>query len=228
MTSVNPVGTEVEVRVALRPKRETIHGYYIYLEPLDIAHTDDLYDIVCGEQHAPLWDYMADGPFLDITTFRAHIARISQLEDPVFYAVVRRDLSRAVGYASLMRIDLANRVIEVGNIMFSPLLQRTVGATEAMYLLARAAFEEMGYRRYEWKCNALNAPSRGAALRLGFNFEGVFRQHMIVKGRNRDTAWYAMMDFEWPKVRQAFEEWLKPENLDEQGRQLARLESFRR
>ena len=137
----------------------------------------------------------------------------------VFFAIVDKPSGRAVGYASLMRIDVTNRVIEVGNILYTPALQRTAGATEAMYLLARYVFEELGYRRYEWKCNALNEPSRKAALRLGFTFEGIFRQHFIVKGRNRDTAWFSMLDSEWPAIKADFEHWLDPANFDAAGRQ---------
>jgi RimJ/RimL family protein N-acetyltransferase len=124
-----------------------------------------------------------------------------------------------VGYASYLRIEPAHRCIEVGSILFTPLLQRTPGATEAMYLMARHVFENLGYRRYEWKCNALNEPSRRAALRLGFTFEGIFRQHMIIKGRNRDTAWYSMLDSEWPARKASFEQWLAPDNFDSHGRQ---------
>jgi RimJ/RimL family protein N-acetyltransferase len=141
----------------------------------------------------------------------------------MFFAIVDNASGDAVGYAALMRIDTKNRVIEVGGIMYSPRLQRTPGGTEAMYLLARYVFDDLGYRRYEWKCNALNAPSRGAALRYGFIFEGIFRQHMIVKGRNRDTAWFSMLDSEWPARKQAFEQWLRPANFDEDGIQKSRL-----
>jgi RimJ/RimL family protein N-acetyltransferase len=142
--------------------------------------------------------------------------------DPLFYAVVEKIEDRAVGVASYLRIDPANGSIEVGHINYSPLLQRTPAATEAMYLMMRHVFD-LGYRRYEWKCNALNAASRVAARRLGFSFEGVFRQAGVVKGRNRDTAWYAMIDKEWPALREAFLRWLDPSNFDEQGRQRARL-----
>jgi RimJ/RimL family protein N-acetyltransferase len=130
------------------------------------------------------------------------------------------------GYCSLMRIESAHRVIEVGNILYLPSLQRTVGATEAMYLLARYVFDELGYRRYEWKCDANNAPSRKAALRFGFTFEGIFRQHMIVKGKSRDTAWFSMLDAEWPQRKRAFEAWLDPENFDTRGKQKTALRSI--
>ena len=144
-------------------------------------------------------------------------------ENPLFYAIIDHQTGLAAGRAALIRIDPQNRVIEVGNIMYTPALQKTRGATEAMYLLARYIFEDLGYRRYEWKCNALNEPSRRAALRLGFSFEGIFRQHMIVKDRNRDTAWFSMLDSEWPARKLEFERWLDEANFDSQGIQKTRL-----
>ena len=150
----------------------------------------------------------------DLDEFRANIEAKARSTDPLFFAVIDNASGRAVGYQTFMRIDAANRVIEVGNILYTPAMQRTAGATEAQYLFARYVFEELGYRRYEWKCNALNAPSRRAAERFGFTFEGIFRQHMIVKGRNRDTAWFAMLDSEWPARKAAYERWLTPENFD--------------
>ncbi len=149
----------------------------------------------------------------------ADLARKAASDDPLFWAIVDRAAGEAQGYATLMRIEPVHRVIEVGNILFTPALQRKPGATEAMSLLAGHVFDDLGYRRYEWKCNALNAPSRAAALRLGFSFEGVFRQHMIIKGRNRDTAWYSMIDTEWPSVSRGFATWLAPDNFDSEGRQ---------
>jgi RimJ/RimL family protein N-acetyltransferase len=146
--------------------------------------------------------------------------------DPLFYAIVDRASGLAVGRAALMRIEPAHRVIEVGSILFTPGLQRTRGATEAMYLMARYVFDDLGYRRYEWKCNALNQPSRAAALRLGFTYEGLFRQHMIIKGRNRDTAWYSMIDTEWRARRGRIETWLAPENFDANGRQRTALSTI--
>ena len=166
---------------------------------------------------------MHPGPFLDRSTFDPWLQERAALDDPFTYAIADATSGVALGLAALMRVDPPNRVIEVGSIVYSHALQRTRGATEAMYLLARYAFDELGYRRYEWKCNALNAPSRAAALRLGFTFEGVFRQHMIVKGRNRDSAWFSMLDAEWPERKAAFERWLAPENFDLDGRQRTRL-----
>jgi RimJ/RimL family protein N-acetyltransferase len=205
-----------------------LDGRFVTLLPLEAAdHADDLFDAAGGLDRAPLWDYMPDGPFPDRQAFREHIARKAQSADPLFYAILDKTSGKAVGHATLMRIDTANRVIETGNILFSPLLQQKPGATESMYLLARYVFDELGYRRYEWKCNDLNAPSKTAAARLGFTFEGVFRQHMIVKGRNRDTAWFSMLDTEWPAVKRAFEAWLAPENFDTDGRQRQSLAAVR-
>src|SRR5262249_35444135 len=168
------------------------------------------------------WAYLGYGPFAGEAAFAAWLAERPKLADPYSYAIVAPD-GRALGIATLMEIRPAMRVIEVGNILYTPPLQRTPLATEAQYLLARYVFETLGYRRYEWKCNALNAPSRRAAARFGFTFEGEFRQHMIVKGRNRDTAWFSMLDSEWPARKAAFERWLAPENFDAQGRQKTKL-----
>ena len=169
--------------------------------PLDAAaHAAALY---AGSGDVELWRYLFNGPYTDEAEFRAWLEGREKLEDPLFFTILDREAGAAVGYCSLMRIDAVHRVIEVGNILYLPCLQRTVGATEAMYLLARYVFEELGYRRYEWKCDALNAPSRRAAQRLGFTFEGIFRQHMIVKGKNRDTAWYSMLDAEWGDRKRA-------------------------
>ena len=152
---------------------------------------------------------------------------MSRGNDPLFYAILDQATNRAVGVAGYLRIDPRNGSIEVGHLGYSPLLQRTPAATEAMYLMMARAFE-LGYRRYEWKCDSLNEPSRAAALRLGFVFEGIFRQAVVVKGRNRDTAWFSVIDSEWPALKAAFVNWLAPDNFDEQGRQLARLSAFRR
>lgn len=198
-------------------------GRYINLEPLHPAmHADSIWEATSGAANDHLWDWMPYGPF-SRADFDAFMARSAASPDPLFYAVHDQALGRATGHCTLMRIDAPNRVIEVGGIMFSPLLQRTRGATEAMYLMARHVFEDRGYRRYEWKCNNLNLPSKKAAVRLGFTFEGIFRQHMIVKGKNRDTAWYSMLDSEWPERKARFERWLEPGNFDEQGQQKSPL-----
>jgi len=201
-----------------------MQGRYVTLEPLNAAaHGESLWDAVRGPEHDALWQYLFDGPYRDRDAFVAALERKASSEDPLFSAILDRETGRAVGYASYLRIEPAHRAIEVGSILFTPLLQRTRGATEAMYLMARYVFDELGYRRYEWKCDARNAPSRKAAERLGFTFEGIFRQHMIVKGGNRDTAWYSMLDSEWPQRRAEFERWLAEENFDREGRQRSRL-----
>ena len=194
------------------------------LVPLDAArHSDALWRGAGGAGNESLWRYMGDGPFPDRAAFDAHLRAKAASDDPLFHAIVDRASGRALGYAALMRIEPKHRVIEVGNIVYTQALQRTRGATEAMVLLARYAFEDLGYRRYEWKCDALNEPSRRAALRLGFSFEGVFRQHMMIKGRNRDTAWFSMLDSEWPLRKQEFERWRAPSNFDPEGRQKTSL-----
>jgi len=200
------------------PGPETHEGRYVRLVPLSAeSHTADLWDGVQG--HDEVWDYLADGPYAAEADLAAAIEQKAAGTAAVFLAIVPKSSGRAEGYASYMRIDPANGVLEVGNILMAPALQKTTAATEAMYLMARHVFEDLGYRRYEWKCNANNAPSRRAALRYGFTFEGIFRQHMIVKGQNRDTAWFSMLDSEWPARRAAFEAWLDPANFDGQGRQ---------
>ena len=170
---------------------------------------------------------MGYGPFRDEPSFLRWVEDRAVLLDPFAYAVIDVASDRAIGTVTLMEIRPAMGVIEMGNIVYTPLLQRTAAATEAQYLMARYVFDELHYRRYEWKCNALNAPSRRAAERLGFTYEGTFRQHMIVKGRNRDTAWYAMTDGDWPAVKAAFEAWLQPENFDAGGAQKRGLADFR-
>jgi RimJ/RimL family protein N-acetyltransferase len=167
-----------------------------------------------------------DGPYPNLSAFEARLRQMASTSDPLFLTILENSSGQPVGYASYMRIEPAHRCIEVGSILFTPALQHTPGATEAMYLMARHVFNDLGYRRYEWKCNALNEPSRRAALRLGFTFEGIFRQHMIVKGRSRDTAWYSMLDSEWPARKASFERWLAPDNFDAQGRQRQSLFSM--
>jgi RimJ/RimL family protein N-acetyltransferase len=211
------------------PVPVTLAGGWAELQPLSaVQHTNALWQAVMG--HDEVWDWLGDGPYAREDDLAAALLVKENGAAARFFAILPKDASgvagAAAGYASLMRIDAANGVIEVGNVLFSPRLQRTPAATEAMYLMARYAFEELGYRRYEWKCNALNLPSRRAALRLGFTFEGVFRQHMVIKGQNRDTAWYSMLDSEWPERKAAFEAWLAAENFDADGRQRRTLGSF--
>jgi len=223
-----PIGATVPGHEAERPAAVHLIGRTVRLEPLDpAAHCESLYKTTHGPENEHVWTYLADGPYANQIEFEAALARKAAAADAVFLAIVDSVTRGALGYASYMRIDPPNRVIEVGNVLFSPPLQGTTRATEAMYLMARHAFEVLGYRRYEWKCNDLNAPSKRAAVRLGFTFEGVFRQHMIIKGRNRDTAWYSMLDTEWPPMKAAFERWLDPRNFDGDGRQRIRLEDCR-
>ncbi|KMO32640.1 GCN5 family acetyltransferase [Methylobacterium variabile] len=216
-----PIGHPVaQAGPAPAPERIALHGRHVVIVPLDAAaHGPDLAGGAVGPGKEALWQYMAAGPFDDRAAFQAYLEGCAASSDPLFYAILDSATGKAMGHASLMRIDRANRVIEVGNILYTPALQRTPGATEAMRLLAGYVFD-LGYRRYEWKCNALNAPSRRAALRLGFSYEGLFRQAVIVKGRNRDTAWFAMLDGEWPQIRQGFDRWLDPANLPEGGQRL--------
>ena len=216
-----PVGPPVDATPAPRPYPISLCGRFGSVERLVASrHGDALWAELKG--HDWVWTYMAYGPFADKAAFAAWLAEREKLTDPYYYAVVDTS-GRALGLETLMSIRPDMRVIEVGNIVLSPALQRSPLATEAQFLLARYCFEMLGYRRYEWKCDALNAASRRAALRLGFAFEGIFRNHMIVKGRNRDTAWFAMTDADWPARRTAFERWLAPANFDADGRQKLRL-----
>jgi RimJ/RimL family protein N-acetyltransferase len=223
-----PIGPAVDAYPATRPERVTLTGRRVTLTPLEARkHAVSLYDGSNGDaDRERVWTYLFDGPYANLQEFRASIETKARSEDPLFFAVVDNASGRALGYQTLMRFDAPNRAVEVGNVMYTPALQRTPGATEAQYLFAAYVFDTLGVRRYEWKCNALNAPSRRAAERLGFSFEGVFRQHMIVKGRNRDTAWYAMLDSEWPARRAAFERWLRLDNFDREGRQKDSLSSL--
>ncbi|MFC5861451.1 GNAT family N-acetyltransferase [Acidicapsa dinghuensis] len=216
-------------RGAQPPASVTLEGRFVRLEPLSAEkHTAAIWRNVYA--HDEVWDYLGDGPYAGEEDLYAAIHAKETGAAARFFAIlplIGPDAGEAVGYASLMRIDTLNGVIEVGNLLFSPRLQRTPAATEAMYRMTRYVFDDLGYRRYEWKCNALNLPSRRAADRLGFSFEGIFRQHMVVKGQNRDTAWFAMLDHEWPSRRAAFEAWLAPENFDHEGRQVRSLKEFR-
>jgi RimJ/RimL family protein N-acetyltransferase len=216
-----PVGPPIDARAAGAPTAVVLTGRFGRVEKLDPSrHGADLWAAVAG--HDRIWTYLAYGPFADAQAFRLWLEPRGALTDPFCYVVID-SLGRACGIVTLMSVRPDMRVIEVGHVLLSPALQRTPLATEAQYLLARYAFETLGYRRYEWKCDALNAPSRRAAMRLGFAFEGVFPQHMIIKGRNRDTAWYGMLDRDWPARKRAFERWLAPENFDADGRQRSKL-----
>jgi len=222
----HPLGPRIDAQAAPRPERVTLRGRAVTLAPLASEHAEPLFSNSYGPGRESLWTYLFNGPFNDLAEFAVDVEAKSKAADPLYFAVIDNRDGRAVGYQSLMRIDPANRVIEVGGIMYTPLMQGSVGSTEAQYLFAKYVFDDLGYRRYEWKCTDRNAPSKRAARRLGFSFEGVFRQHMIVKGRSRDTAWFSMLDNEWPARRAAFEQWLDPANFDGEGRQKRRLEDF--
>ncbi len=212
-----PVGLPVEIRPAKRPGPVTLKGRYGHLEKLAPEYFADLWKAFAG--HDAIWTYIStDGPFASEPDFAAFLAKRAAASDPYAYAVID-DSGRAVGYLTLLRIEPEMRVIEVGHVLYSPLLQRTPLGTETQYLLARYVFETLGYRRYEWKCNSLNEASRRAALRYGFVHEGTFRQHLIAKGRNRDNAWFSMLDSEWPVRKRNFERRLDPDNFDRIGRQ---------
>ncbi|MEU7639000.1 GNAT family N-acetyltransferase [Streptomyces sp. NPDC039016] len=209
------------------PARVALEGRFCRVEPLDAdRHADDLYAAFALAADGRDWTYMTAGPFDGPADYRAYVTT-TQADDALPYAVVDLRTGKAVGTLSLMRQDPSNGVVEVGSVSFSPLLQRTPVSTEAQFLLMSYVFDELGYRRYEWKCDSLNAPSREAALRLGFTFEGVFRQAVVYKGRSRDTAWYSVVDSEWPHVGKALREWLSPDNFDGEGRQKRSLSVVR-
>jgi RimJ/RimL family protein N-acetyltransferase len=206
-----------------RPPREALLGRYCRVEPLEIdRHAADLHAANRTATDQRDWTYLAYGPFDSLESYSAWMQRVCLGDDPLFHAIVDNTTGKAIGVASYLRIEPASGSIEVGHINYSPILQRTPAATEAMYLMMQRVFE-LGYRRYEWKCDALNARSRAAAQRLGFSFEGIFRQATVYKGRNRDTAWYAAIDQEWPALQAAFLQWLDPANFDQDGRQRLRL-----
>jgi RimJ/RimL family protein N-acetyltransferase len=205
-----------------------MEGRFVRLEPLDAArHGDDLYAASTVADADRRFTWLPDYPPNTREEFNAWLAKAEASEDPLHFAVIDRKTGKACGRQTFMRIDQKNGVVEIGNIYWGPLVSRTPVTTEALYLFARRAFDDLGYRRFEWKCNNKNAGSKRAAERFGFTFEGIFRQHMIVKGENRDTTWFAMLDHEWPANRKAFEGWLDPSNFDTEGRQKRRLEEVR-
>jgi RimJ/RimL family protein N-acetyltransferase len=217
-----PIGESVgDWKTPPLPPREPMQGRYCRLEPLESHHARDLWNAYAHDREHGNWTYLPFGPFATVEEYGAWVERMRMSTDPLFFSVMT---NAAVGVASYLRIAPEAGSIEVGHINFSPLVQRTPAATEAMYLMMKRAFE-LGYRRYEWKCDALNAPSRRAAERLGLSYEGIFRQATVYKGRNRDSAWYAAIDKEWPDLRSRFERWLDPENFDADGTQRSRLGS---
>jgi RimJ/RimL family protein N-acetyltransferase len=220
-----PVGKPVAFGGATPPVHTVLEGRLVTLRPIDPENdAPALY----AASHAPtgdptIWTYLYDGPYLDLESFRESLEEQAARHDYVFFAVADAADDKPLGIVSYLSIVPEHGVIEIGNIWFSPELKRTPAATETIFLLARHAFDQLGYRRLEWKCNALNEPSRSAAARFGFHFEGVFRNHRVVKGHNRDTAWFAITDERWPRLRSAFEQWLSAENFDANGSQRARL-----
>jgi RimJ/RimL family protein N-acetyltransferase len=228
MATEPEVGAPVEWHAAARPTRETLEGRYVRVRPLR-ASADA--DVLYAESHPPagdpeLWTYLPGGPYRDVAEFRDALQVAESSEDPLFFTLARIPEDRPTGVASYLRITPEHGVIEIGHIWFGASLRRSAASTEAIYLMAAHAFDGLGYRRLEWKCNALNQASRRAAERFGFRFEGIFRRHMVVKGRNRDTAWYAITDEEWPAIRAGFQAWLLPENFDDTGRQRRSLRSL--
>jgi RimJ/RimL family protein N-acetyltransferase len=218
-----PIGPALpDWRPARRPELLTLAGQWCRLEKLDAAHADDLWAALAPDDGS-LFTYLGFGPFHTRADFDATLRSLASRPEYAYYAVIDRRDGRAAGKAAYARIDPANGSIEVGGICYAPRLQRTAAATEAMVLMMRHAFEDLGYRRYEWKCDALNAPSRAAAARLGFQYEGLFRQAIVYKGRSRDTAWYSIIDTEWPVLKPAYAAWLAPANFDTNGRQKTAL-----
>lgn len=209
------------------PDQRVLQGRFVRLEALAVArHGDDLWRALQGPDPA-LWDYLPYGPFSERSQFDAWLTNNTERRDPLFYAVIDQASSRALGVFSYLNIVAQDGCIEIGHVAFGAPMQRTAGATEAIYLLARHAFDDLGYRRLEWKCDAANTRSMRAAERFGFVHEGLFRQHRVNKGKNRDTAWFSIIDNEWPRCRDAFQRWLATENFDQQGQQRQRLQALR-
>ncbi|WP_270236583.1 GNAT family N-acetyltransferase [Streptococcus anginosus] len=209
------------------PKMERLEGRYVIVECLSKdKHGADLYEVYGPDSPADMWTYLFQNPVQSQEEWSVLLDQMLAAQDRFYYAIVDKESGKALGTFALMRIDRGSRVIEVGSVTYSPQLKRTRLATEAQYLLARYVFEELEYRRYEWKCDALNQPSRYAAERLGFIYEGTFRQAVVYKGRNRDTDWLAMIDKDWSAVKTRLEKWLSPDNFDENGQQIKALSDF--
>lgn len=212
-----------------RPPSESLVGTYCRVEPFDLTqHADSLYTAFGLNTDEVNWTYLPYGPFKSKGEFIDWIEAASGGSDPLFHSIIDKSTGKAVGLATYLRIEPSIGVIEVGHIHFSPLIQRTSISTEAMFLMMQRVFDELGYRRYEWKCDALNEPSKKAALRLGFTFEGIFRQATMYKGRNRDTAWFSIIDGEWPAIKTGFEQWLSADNFNEHGQQRQSLMTIRK
>ncbi|TPM36915.1 GNAT family protein [Mesorhizobium sp. B2-3-4] len=211
-----------------RPERKVLEGRTVRLEPLSAAaHGDGLYEASAVADGDARFRWLFDNVPESRAALQPWLEKSAASEDPLFFAVIDKASGKVAGRQTLMRIDATHGVIEIGNIYWGPLISRKPAATEAQFLFMKYIFDELGYRRYEWKCNNRNEPSKRAAERFGFKFEGIFRQHIVVKGENRDTAWYSIIDKEWPSLRQAYEAWLDPANFDANGQQKRRLEDFR-
>ena len=225
--TIQPIGFSIGDWIPpVRPPAEPMIGRYCRLERLDADRDgQSLFDAYALDSEGRNWTYLPQGPFESYGEFHIWLSDMAKLDDPFFFTIIDGESQTSVGIASYLRITPPAGSIEVGHIHYSPLLQRTPAATEAMYLMMEQAFA-LGYRRYEWKCDALNAPSRMAAQRLGLSYEGVFRQATVYKQRNRDTAWYATIDREWPDLKQAFEQWLDPNNFDNDRNQKTRLSTL--
>jgi RimJ/RimL family protein N-acetyltransferase len=220
-----PIGKVVNWRPAKLLQAMALHGSYCDVVSLNpVLHAQALYEANSVDD-GRMWTYLPYGPFDSLQSYKTWLNDYCLGADPLFYTIINKQTQQAIGLASYLRIDPANGVIEVGHLAYSPALQRSIMATEAMFLMMQYVFE-LGYRRYEWKCNALNAPSCRAATRLGFSFEGTFRQAAVTKGHNRDTAWYSIIDSEWPALRKRYQLWLSPENFDAQGNQRLSLSAL--
>jgi RimJ/RimL family protein N-acetyltransferase len=210
------------------PAREPLEGRFARLEPLDPAkHGDGLFEASSVTDATDRFRYLFEAPPQNRAAFNEWLEKVAASKDPLFFAVIDKASGKVAGRQTLMRIDPVFGVIEIGNIYWGPLISRKPAATEAQYLFMAYIFDELGYRRYEWKCNNANEPSKRSAERFGFKFEGIFRQHMVQKGKNRDTAWFSIIDSEWPALKAAYQKWLSPENFDAAGKQITRLEEFR-
>ncbi|KAJ9477987.1 Acetyltransferase [Pseudozyma hubeiensis] len=219
------LGPVVPTQPAPFPSRETISGKYVDLVPVTTDHAEELFSIIGQPEHERLWDYMLEAPFNgDRSRFDTYISsRTSNANNMAFWTIVDKSTSQLLGLISYLNINTTHRTIEIGNVMFSSLLQRSRKSSEVVYLMIKHAFETLGYRRVEWKCNNLNGPSKRAAIRYGFTYEGLFRKHFVLKGRSRDTSWFAIVDDDWPSRRQALEAWLSEDNFDQEGKQIMTL-----
>jgi RimJ/RimL family protein N-acetyltransferase len=222
-----PLGEAIAYPGAAEPRRRVLEGGHVRLEPLAVAHAADLWPEVSAPGAEAGFTYLLNGPYGSAEALAAQLAEYAGSDDPLLFAIRPHRTARAQGWASFMRIVPPMGVIEIGHIWLALDLQRTTAATEAIFLMMAHAMDDLGNRRLEWKCNALNAPSRRAAERFGFTYEGTFRRHMVVKGRSRDTAWYAIIDVDWPRIRAGFRAWLDPANFDRDGRQRRTLAEIR-